>query len=57
MCPNKEHKKHIKDSTQECAVEKIIQCQEHWISHPGNFNEKEDILMEKKGFIPKQKAC
>ena len=55
MCPNKEHKKHIKDSNQECAVEKSIQCQDHWISHPENFNEKEDVVVEKKVFYHNKK--
>jgi hypothetical protein len=55
MCPNKEHKRHIKDSNQECAVEKSIQCQDHWISHPENFNEKEDVVGEKNVFYHNKK--
>ena len=50
MCPSKEHKKHIEHSNEECVVEINIQCQDHWINHPENFDEKEDIVVDKNIF-------
>ena len=48
----------------ECDAQKQSQCQEHWISHPENFDDKEDIAVEKNIFYhngvlvdqPRQKA-
>ena len=49
-CPRNEHKEHRKQLHSECSVAKEFQCQDHDIDHPENFNEKEDILVEKNIF-------
>ena len=46
-CPTDQHKRHIKDFDQGCIAQKASQCQEHWVKHPGNYDEKEDIVVEK----------
>ena len=40
----------MKTADRECVVQKQSQCQEHWISHPENFDGKEDISVEKNIF-------
>ena len=49
-CPRNDHKEHLKQLNSECSVAKEFQCQDHDIDHPENFNEKEDILVEKNIF-------
>ena len=34
----------------DCYVDKSSQCQEHKIDHPTNYNEKEDVSVEKNIF-------
>ena len=55
MCPIKEHKKHIKHSSQECIVNRNIECQERQIMHPENLDNKEDIVVEKNIFYHNKK--
>ena len=47
MCKKSEHKEHIQDVNYECDVSQHVQCQEHEIDHPENFDENEDINVEK----------
>ena len=49
-CPLKKHKKHLENFDIECVVQKDSQCQIHWVGHPENFNEAEDIVIEKNMF-------
>ena len=35
----------------DCIVQKQAQCQEHWITHPENFDVIEDISVEKNIFF------
>ena len=55
ICDLNDHKKHIHDFEKDCPVQQVSQCQEHWISHPFNFDEDEDILVEKNIFFHNQK--
>ena len=50
-CPPNEPKQHILNSEQECEVQSRSQCQYHWVDHPDNFDEKEDISVEKNIFF------
>ena len=45
-----EHKEHLKQLNSKCSVVIELQCQDHDIDHPENFNKKEDILVEKNIF-------
>jgi hypothetical protein len=49
-CPKDSHKEHIESFDQECNIQKTAQCQEHWVKHPENFNEKEDVIVDKNVF-------
>lgn len=49
-CPKDRHKQHIRDLNQECEVQTKAQCQDHWVNHPENFDDKEDISVEKNIF-------
>ena len=51
-CPLKKHKKHLENF---CVVQKDSQCQIHWVGHPENFNEAEDIVIEKNMFYHNNK--
>ena len=51
VCPLKEHKKHISKFDIKCPVQIASQCQDHWVSHPANFNMEEDIFVEKNVFF------
>ena len=53
LCSLKKHKWHLGKFEIKCPVQQNSQCQEHWIGHPDNFNEEEDILVE-KSILPKQ---
>ena len=46
VCKN--HKEHVKFHIKKCIIQESVQCQEHWINHPENFNKAEDINIEKK---------
>ena len=46
VCKN--HKEHVKFHIKKCIVQESVQCQEHWVNHPENFNEAEDIIVDKK---------
>lgn len=62
-CSVELHKKHLATVTfnkdkvivdeidMECKVQKLSQCQEHWINHPENFNKSQDIEIEKNLFF------
>ena len=43
-----DHMNHIKFNVKECIIQKRSQCQDHLIDHPDNFDEKDDIQIEKK---------
>lgn len=43
----KQHKMHIKNNTKECSIQQEAQCQQHWIDHPDNFQEGDDIEIAK----------
>ena len=43
----KQHKTHVKHNTKECLIQQEAQCQEHWIDHPDNFQEGDDIEIAK----------
>ena len=47
LCPLKSHKKHLIKFEKSCPVQKDSQCQDHWVDHPENFNDDEDIRVEK----------
>lgn len=49
-CSKDQHKNHIKEIYPECDVDKSSQCQEHQIDHPKNFDNKEDISVQKNIF-------
>jgi hypothetical protein len=49
-CPKDSHKEHIESFDQECNIQKTSQCQKHWVKHPENFDEKEDVMVEKNVF-------
>ena len=49
-CPTIDHKKHLQEKNSQCIIERNFQCQEHKMGHPHNFNDKEDILVEKNLF-------
>ena len=44
-CEN--HKEHMKYNKKECLIQQMTQCQEHWLDHPKNFKNGEDIEIEK----------
>ena len=50
MCPKSDHKKHLRSTHTECIVVQNFQCQDHKINHPDNFDEKEDISIQKNIF-------
>ena len=54
-CPLKHHKKHLAKFDRKCPIQIASQCQEHWVSHPDNFDTDEDILVEKNVFFHNQK--
>ena len=43
-----DHKNHILYNIRQCEIQKLAQCQDHWLDHPENFNSKEDIIVKKK---------
>ena len=49
-CPKSEHKKHLREIQRDFSVSLNTQCQQHEISHPANFDEGEDISMQKNIF-------
>jgi hypothetical protein len=51
MCSLENHKMHMKNFDISCVVQQDAQCQEHWVTHPDNFNVEEDILVEKNIFF------
>ena len=55
ICPLNKHKKHLTKFDEDCLVQKAAQCQEHWVDHPENYNEDEDILVEKNLFYHNNK--
>jgi hypothetical protein len=50
LCPPESNKKKHGKADMECVVQKRAQCQEHWITHPENFDAIEDISVEKNIF-------
>ena len=51
ICSLVNHKKHMEHFDIDCLVQKNSQCQEHWVTHPDNFNREEDIFVEKNLFF------
>ena len=49
-CQKDKHKKHLEVTQPECPVERDTQCQEHKIDHPKNFQDQEDISVQKNIF-------
>ena len=49
-CPKSEHKSHLKDFKLECSVKDLSICADHVINHPKNFDESEDISVDKNVF-------
>ena len=50
LCNKTDHKIHLQETGSECIVEKNVQCQEHNIDHPHNFDDKEDVSVQKNMF-------
>ena len=46
VCNN--HKEHVKFHMKNCIIQESVQCQKHWVNHPENYNEEEDIKVDKK---------
>ena len=51
LCSFVEHKKHVVRFHKECLIQKNSQCQDHWVTHPGQFESEEDIVVEKNLFF------
>ena len=51
LCVLKEHRRHMHQFDKTCLVQQKSQCQDHWVSHPENFNMEEDIFVEKNIFF------
>ena len=50
MCPIAEHKDHLRRFEPNCLIQKESQCQIHWVGHPNNFDNGEDIVVENNLF-------
>ena len=42
----KDHQNHIIYNIKKCKIQELAQCQDHWLDHPDNFNNAEDIKVE-----------
>ena len=40
------HKKHIKHNMKICKIQELVNCQEHWLDHPKNFETDTDIKVD-----------
>ena len=56
----KNHKNHLKFNMKKCIIQEIVQCQDHWLDHPENFDKKEDVKIDHHEVLVKgevQKHC
>ena len=54
LCPLQDHKKHLAKFDKDCRIQISSQCQDHWVTHPENFDIDVDILVEKNIFYHNQ---
>ena len=43
----KNHRDHMRFNIRQCIIQEQAQCQEHWLDHIENFNEDEDIEIDR----------
>ena len=51
LCSSKDHKNHLEKFSKDCLVQQSSQCEDHWVTHPDNFQVEEDIFVEKNVFF------